>query len=829
MKKAEDYSKLITNLGNSYSIINLNNSTSIFKKNLKILKKKKSKNLLYFSFFFIIFLFIAILLLFKQYKLLTKINNNNNSLYYDEPSDDYNIINNNNSSTHNNIIINISLPKEIIVKHIGKSFNWYLTQEMFDKFNKFTNKSYNGILLDNKKYSLLKNPKISIIMPLYNAGNFLNYSLRSVQNQNMKEIEIILVDDCSTDDTIEIIEKYMKEDERIRLIKNVKNRQILYSKSIAALNSNGKYIIQLDQDDIFIREDLFDILYCEAEENNLDLVQFRDICKDNFYFKNLTRLNYVNRHKIFPKKTHFKIQPELKDKNFVQGNNYLLWGLLIKTDIYKKAVYHMWPIVINYKMDFQEDYTISFMIAILSQKYKYINHFGLIHLSQPKATSKHFYLNNKFYLGVLFLENNIFDYYIKDNPKDINIVMHYIYYFNQAIKIGTHIYPKLYKFITNKITSNDYLKEKYKNFLKNKLKSNIEEESKIWNTTKYLEYNDDYVIIYNFQYLNINKEIKNTENEPKISIIIICSEFKYLEKTIISIENQNFNNFEIIIVYDNNDQTYLDLINNFINTFYNIKLINNNNKKGYIYSVSLGVLLSKGQFILILESSYTLAKEITLNEIYNEIIYNDTDILEFDMLINNHQNISKNSLSIYKCPHYKSEINLTKIQFYEDCKGIDIQKDLLANKLIKANIFKDIIYKHKFNLIPRKIYNYYDDIFLFSLKNESYSFKHVNIFGTIQNIYNLNSLNISNIIKEKNQKIKDTIFYINFLYENSLDNFKEKEIVIKEFYNVMNIIYNKFNRITKESYNLYEKFINNKNIAQSNKELLKIYFTSLIN
>ena len=184
------------------------------------------------------------------------------------------------------------MPKEEIKKYENKSYNWYLTAEMVDKFNKFTNICHNGILLDNQKYPLLKNPKISVVIPLYNGGKYLYYSLRSVQNQKMKEIEIILVDDCSTDDTIKIVEKYMEEDERIRLIKNVKNRKILYSKSIGALNSNGKYIVQLDQDDLFIRDDIFDILYYEAENNNLDLVQIRDICKDNCYFRGLTRINY---------------------------------------------------------------------------------------------------------------------------------------------------------------------------------------------------------------------------------------------------------------------------------------------------------------------------------------------------------------------------------------------------------------------------------------------------------------------------------------------------------------------------------------------------------
>ena len=64
----------------------------------------------------------------------------------------------------------------------------------------------------------------------------------------------------------------MKEDPRIKLIKNDKNRKLLYSKSIGALNAKGKYIMQLDQDDIFIRDDVFDILFSEIENKNLDLV-----------------------------------------------------------------------------------------------------------------------------------------------------------------------------------------------------------------------------------------------------------------------------------------------------------------------------------------------------------------------------------------------------------------------------------------------------------------------------------------------------------------------------------------------------------------------------
>ena len=140
----------------------------------------------------------------------------------------------------NEDFINITLPKETYSSYENGNKCTYLTKEMVDKFNSYVKSCINNILLDEKRYSLVKRPKISVIIPIYNGGKYLHYSLRSIQNQKMKDIEIILIDDCSTDNSLTIIEKYMKEDERINLIKNIENRKILYSKSIAALNSHGK-------------------------------------------------------------------------------------------------------------------------------------------------------------------------------------------------------------------------------------------------------------------------------------------------------------------------------------------------------------------------------------------------------------------------------------------------------------------------------------------------------------------------------------------------------------------------------------------------------------
>ena len=140
----------------------------------------------------------------------------------------------------------------------------------------------------------------------------------------------------------------MLQEPRIRLIKNNKNKKILYSKSIAALNSNGKYIIELDQDDMFIRDDIFNILYYEAINHNLDLIQFRDFYKSSFFFNEKTKVNVFKAHLIYPQNIHYKTQPNLKDKLFCDNNNYLLWGLLILSDLYIKDIYHILTFIINY-------------------------------------------------------------------------------------------------------------------------------------------------------------------------------------------------------------------------------------------------------------------------------------------------------------------------------------------------------------------------------------------------------------------------------------------------------------------------------------------------
>ena len=87
----------------------------------------------------------------------------------------------------------------------------------------------------------------------------------------------------------------------------------------------------------------------------------------------------------------------------------------------------------------------------------------------------------------------------------------------------------------------------------------------------------------------------------------------------------------------------------------------------------------------------------------------------------------------------------------------------------------------------------------------------------------------SSILNDNNEKIiQDSINYITFLFEYSENSFKMKKYVLNEFYNIMNVIYNKFNEVTKEGVDLINKFLKCDYILKNEKRKIIIYFNALI-
>jgi cellulose synthase/poly-beta-1,6-N-acetylglucosamine synthase-like glycosyltransferase len=111
----------------------------------------------------------------------------------------------------------------ILISYLNLSFKLKTNKESrkLEIYFKLCNR---GQLIKKKKFKFKQHPKISIISPIYNRAKFILRFLRSIQNQFYEDLEIIFVDDFSTDNSVKMIEKYQREDERIILLKHKKNK-----------------------------------------------------------------------------------------------------------------------------------------------------------------------------------------------------------------------------------------------------------------------------------------------------------------------------------------------------------------------------------------------------------------------------------------------------------------------------------------------------------------------------------------------------------------------------------------------------------------------------
>ena len=126
--------------------------------------------------------------------------------------------------------------------------------------------------MENKNENTTLLPKISVIMPVYNTAKYLCEALNSICNQSLKELEIIIVNDGSTDDSLKIIMEYAEKDNRI-IYYSFPNQGQGVARNIGLSHEIGKYIYFMDSDDI-LSENALEVCYSLCENNQLDFILF---------------------------------------------------------------------------------------------------------------------------------------------------------------------------------------------------------------------------------------------------------------------------------------------------------------------------------------------------------------------------------------------------------------------------------------------------------------------------------------------------------------------------------------------------------------------------
>ena len=264
----------------------------------------------------------------------------------------------------------------------------------FKKAKSFLNKAINGELIEEKNYTLSNNPLINAVIPVFNGEKSISRVIKSIQNQNIDNIEIVIVNDCSKDKTLSILQKIQKKDPRIIILNNTKNMGTLYSRSIGTLSAKGKYIFPLDCDDLFLDYNIFETIYNIAEKGNFDIVEFKAIfCiySSKNILERKIKENYFSSHKL----NLVLFQPELGDYFLKKGNqlgiysiiDVYLWAKCIKTKIYQKALNLLGEQKYSRFMTLNEDLVGITILFNIAESFKFVGKYGILHVSTPGSVS----------------------------------------------------------------------------------------------------------------------------------------------------------------------------------------------------------------------------------------------------------------------------------------------------------------------------------------------------------------------------------------------------------------------------------------------------------
>ncbi len=199
-------------------------------------------------------------------------------------------------------------------------------------------------------------PKVSVIMPAYNSEQFIEEAIRSVLEQTERNLELIVIDDGSSDSTCEIIENLAKTDSRIRFLKNPKNIGCADTRNRGFAECRGEYIALLDSDDVWYPDKLEKQLEL-AEKSGADIVYCsyaivdetgKQICSDYIVpcqtdFKKMLLENVIGCSTVLMRKS--SLGDHTFDKSFYH-EDFVLWLRLLKEG---KKARGISEILVNYR------------------------------------------------------------------------------------------------------------------------------------------------------------------------------------------------------------------------------------------------------------------------------------------------------------------------------------------------------------------------------------------------------------------------------------------------------------------------------------------------
>ena len=510
------------------------------------------------------------------------------------------------------------------------------------------------------------NKKISVIVAVYNTEKYLDRCIESLLNQTYKNIELVIVEDCSTDSSRKLLKKY-KGNKNIKVFYNRENRGLSYSRNYGLKKSTGDFIGYIDSDD-YVEPDYYEKLMSSIKDNKSDIA----ICDIKLVDE---QTNKIQRCKCYA--NDFDVYSVVNNGFAASACNKL----------FKRKNIKKYPFA---EGKVNEDIAVVIPTVIQAKKISY-------------ADTCYFYVQRGGSIQNSRFSNKRFDIFdgvkttlerIK-NEKDYEFYKNAIVY-NQLILLLMFAIPKernfikRYKFLKKfnelskdcKITKNtnylEYLESSkkinqiyYKNLVILNEKKMILLDN-IWisfyKTLRFLKHKKNRKLIPKIDIQSIEKAAKKqkklTEESIKISVVVPNYNYSnYLYQRVYSILNQNYKIHELIILDDaskDNSLFYIEQIEQKISEFVNVKVVVNDINSGNAFSQwQKGMNLASGDYVWVAEAD-DYAKKNFLNEVVSPLKENNNIVISYadTGFIDSKGYITKNSLvdqiDILKTNHWNA-------------------------------------------------------------------------------------------------------------------------------------------------------------------------------
>ncbi|WP_455638005.1 glycosyltransferase family 2 protein [Parabacteroides sp.] len=286
--------------------------------------------------------------------------------------------------------------------------------------------------------------KVSVIIPVYNVASYLDACLSSCINQTFRDIEIIVVNDGSTDDSSRIIASYAERDTRIKVITK-ENQGLIYARKSGLEAACGEYIFHLDGDD-YIETNAIEKLYDEVIKEEADYVVA------NFY-----EVSGSERYEVWRNNRLSGLTGQDLLLGMLRGG-YEVWARLIRKSLYDGVIYK--PVVMG------EDLFVTMQILLKVQKpvivnlclYNYVRRADSITNRNEEVTwSRKFYM-----IRSVFSLLDVYPY--NQQIKDRVYLMFYPFFLECMSRNKMEIKTILYDYYWSKMNMKTFLWRKRKDF-----------------------------------------------------------------------------------------------------------------------------------------------------------------------------------------------------------------------------------------------------------------------------------------------------------------------------------------------------------------------------